>query len=86
MKMTEMSRDDEPKEDVVPQLMFEMLCEGVHRKMSRGHSHRRPPPEDEACPSWSSLPSSSSNGASPRDVVRTTATTERRIHLYQQQQ
>jgi hypothetical protein len=90
MKTREASRDNEHKEDVVPRLMFKTLCEGVRRKVRHGHccrrpppaavGRRRPPPENEARPVWSLL-SSSSDGASPRDVARTMATTERGIHL-----
>jgi hypothetical protein len=79
-KTMETSRDDEHNEDVVPWSMFETLWEGVHREMRRGHRRRRPPPEDEAHPAWlSSL--STSDGASPRDVARTTVTTKRGTHL-----
>ena len=65
-KTMETSRDDEHEEDVV--------------LMRRGHHRRQPPPEDEAHPSWSSL-FSTSDGTSPRDVARTTVTTERGIHV-----
>ena len=75
-KTMEASRDDKQEEVIVPQSMFEMLCEGVRREMHRCNSHRRPPPEDEARPSWPSLSSSSSNGTSPQDVARTTAMTD----------
>ena len=40
--MMETSRDDEHNEDVVLQLMFETLCEGVRREMRRGHRRCRP--------------------------------------------
>ena len=42
-KTIKMSRDNEHKEDVMPRLMFESLCEGVRREMRRGHRRRRPP-------------------------------------------
>jgi hypothetical protein len=76
----ETRRDDEHEEDILPRSMLDTLCEGVHQEMRHGHRHRRPPPEDEARPAWSSL-SSSSDGASPWDVARTTAMTEGGIHL-----
>jgi hypothetical protein len=54
------SRDDEHNEDIVMWLMFETLCEGMHRhrEKHRGHCCHLPPwPEDEACPTGlSSLP------------------------------
>ena len=80
-KTMEMSGEDKHKEDVVLRSMFEMHCKGVRQEMRRGHCCRQPPlPEDEACPTWLSLLSLSDN-ASPRDVARTTATTEQGIHL-----
>ena len=79
-KTMETSRDDEREEDVLSWPMFETLWEGVRREMRCGHRRRWPPPEDEAHPAWSSL-LSTSDAASPRDVARTTVTTERGIHL-----
>ena len=90
-KTMETSRDDKHEEYVVPRSMFETLCKGMRREMRHGHCRcrplpaaagrlcRPPPLEDEAPPAWSL--SSSSDGASLRDVARMTATTEWGIHL-----
>ncbi len=41
---TETSRDEEHKEGVMLQSMFETFCEGVHWEMRCGHCRCRPPP------------------------------------------
>jgi hypothetical protein len=77
-KTMETSRDNEHEVKVRDALRGRCVGRCVAAIIAAGL--RQLPLDDEACPAWSSS-SLSSNGASPRDVARMTATTEWGIHL-----